>query len=169
VVKSPSEREAETRSLAQRTVTMLDHLLPRPIDNTYRGHKLAFVPFGLLVLLKLTIGVNSIFRGYAVMTTADGVPLETFPAAATQSLISLWALLGLSHVVIGLLCILALIRYRSMLPFMFALLLFQHLGGRLIVHYLPLVRTGAPPASIVNLMLLALMIVGLGLSLWKRR
>lgn len=150
-------------------LTMLDRLLPRSIDNTYRGHRLAFVPFGLLVLMKCVIGLNSIFNGYAVMTTADGVPLETFPAAATQCLISLWALLGLSHVVIGLLCILVLIRYRSMLPFMFALLLFQHLGGRLITHYLPLVRTGAPPASIVNFTLLALMIVGLGLSLWKRR
>src|SRR5436190_22923699 len=92
-------------------LTMLDHLLPRSIDNTYRGHKLAFVPFGLLVLMKCVIGVNSIFNGYAVMTTADGVPLETFPADATQSLLSLWALLGLSHVVIGLLFILVLIRY----------------------------------------------------------
>ena len=148
---------------------MLDLLLPRSIDNTYRGHKLAFVPFGLLVLMKCVIGVNSIVNGYAVMTTADGIPLDTFPAAATQCLVSLWALLGLSHLVLGLLCILVLIRYRSMIPLMFAVLLFQHLGGRLIAHYLPLVRTGAPPASIVNLTFLALTIFGLGLSLWKRR
>ena len=165
-----SEREAETRRLAQRTLItiMLDHVLPRSIDNTYRGHRLAFVPFVLLVLLKLTIGVNSIIHGYAVMTTADGIPLDTFPPAAVQSLVSLWALLGLAHVVIGLLCVLVLVRYRSMIPFMFALLLFQNLGGQLISHYLPLVRTGAPPAFIVNLTLLTLMIVGLGLSLWRR-
>jgi hypothetical protein len=148
---------------------MLDQLLPKSIDNAYRGHKLAFVPFVLLVLMKCVIGVNSIVNGYAVMTKADGIPLGTFPPAAVQCLVSLWALLGLSHVIIGLLCILVLIRYRSMLPFMFALLLLQHLGGRVITHYLPLVRTGAPPASIVNLTFLAMMIVGLGLSLWKRR
>lgn len=148
---------------------MLDRLFPRSIDNTYRGHKLAFVPFGLLVLMKCVIGVNSIFNGHAVMSTADGIALDTFPPAAVQCLVSLWALLGLSHLVLGMLCMLVLIRYRGMLPFMFALLLLQHLGGRLIAHYLPLARTGAPPASIVNLTLLALMIVGLGLSLWKRR
>jgi hypothetical protein len=62
-----------------------------------------------------------------------------------------------------------LIRYRSMVPFLFAVLLLQHLGGRLIAHYLPLVTTGEPPGSIVNLTLLTLMVVGLGLSLWKRR
>jgi hypothetical protein len=149
--------------------TMIDQVLPRNIDNSYRGHRLAFLPFGLLVLLKLTVGLNSIFRGSLVMTTADGIPLGTFPAAATQSLISLWALLGLSHVVMALLCILVLIRYRGMIPFMFALLLLQHLGGRLIAHYLPLVRTGEPPASIVNLTLLTLMVVGLALSLWRPR
>lgn len=148
---------------------MFDYVLPRSIDNTYRGHKLALWLLGLLALLRFVIGVNSIFNGYAVMTTADGIPLNTFPAAATQTLVALWALLGLSHVVIGLLCVLVLIRYRGMVPFMFALLLLQHLGGRLIVHFIPLVRTGAPPAPIVNLTLLTLMIVGLGLSLWKRR
>jgi hypothetical protein len=148
---------------------MFDYVLPRSIDNTYRGHKLALWLLGLLALIGLVIGLNSIFNGYAVMTTADGIPLATFPPAAVQSLVSLWALLGLSHVVTGLLCVLVLIRYRSMIPFMFALLLFQHLCGRLITHFLPLVRTGAPPAFIVNLTLLTLMIVGLGLSLWKRR
>lgn len=148
---------------------MIDQVLPGIVDNTYRGRRLAFLPFGLLVLLKLTIGVNSIFRGYMVMSTADGIPLDTFPAAATQSLISLWALLGLSYVVMALLCILVLIRYRSMIPFMFALLLLQHLGGSVIGHYLPLVRTGEPPAYLVNLTLLTLMVVGLGLSLWRRR
>jgi hypothetical protein len=149
--------------------TMIDQVLPRIIDNTYRGHRLAFLPFGLLVLLKLIVGLNSIFQGYMVMTKADGIPLDTFPAAATQSLLSLWALLGLSHVVMALLGILVLIRYRSMIPFMFVLLLLQHLGGRLIAYYLPLVRTGEPPGSIVNLTLLTLMVVGLGLSLWRRR
>ena len=89
---------------------MIDQVLPGIIDNTYRGRRLAFLPFGLLVLLKLTVGVNSIFRGYMVMSTADGIPLDTFPAAATQSLISLWALLGLSYVAMALLCILVLMR-----------------------------------------------------------
>jgi len=147
---------------------MLDNLLPRTIDNTYRGQKLAFVPFILLTLLKLVIGTNSIIHGYDVMTKADGIPLATFPPAAVQAFLSLWALLGLSHIVIALLCILVLIRYRSMIPFMFVLLLLQNLGGQLITHFLPLVGTTPPTASIVNLTFLTSTVVGLGLSLWKR-
>jgi hypothetical protein len=147
---------------------MLDNLLPRTIDNTYRGQKLAYVPFVLLVLLKLVIGTNSIIHGYDVMTKADGLPLATFPPAAVQCLVSLWALLGLAHIVIGLLCVVVLIRYRSMIPLMFALLLVQNLGAQLISHYLPLARIGAPPAYIVNITFLTAMVVGLGLALWKR-
>ena len=40
--------------------------------------------------------------------------------------------------------------------------------GRLIFHYLPVPRTGTPPGSTINLILLALMVVGLVLSLWNR-
>jgi hypothetical protein len=56
-----------------------------------------------------------------------------------------------------------------MTPFLFALFLLQHLGGRLILQYIPLVRIGAPPAFAVNLIQLSLLILGLALSLWRRR
>jgi hypothetical protein len=79
--------------------------------------------------------------------------------------VSIFALLGLATFVICLLCILVLVRYRSMVPVMFALLLLQSLGGRLILRFLPFVRTGRLPGFYVNLVLLALMIIGLALSL----
>jgi hypothetical protein len=148
---------------------MFEGILPRSIDNTYRGHKLALWIFGLLVFVKSAIGLNSIFNGYAVMSTADGIALNTYPAAAVQNLVALWGLVGLSHVVISALGVLVLIRYRGMVPLMFGLLLLQHLGGRLISQFHPLIRTGAPPASAINVALLTLIVVGLGLSLWRRR
>jgi hypothetical protein len=148
---------------------MLDRILPRSLDNTYRGQKLALWLFGLLVLMKSVIGLNSIFNGAAVMTTADGIALTTYPAAAAQNLVALWALIGLAHIVMGVLGVLVLVRYRGMVPLMFVLLLLQHLGGRLVLQFHPIVRTGAPPASVINLIFLTLMVLGLGLSLWPRR
>jgi len=144
---------------------MFNQLLPQRIDNTYRGHKLALWLFGLLLLMKIAMSLNSIFNGYSVATSADGIPLDTFTPAGAQAVISLFAIWGLSHFVICLLCILVLIQYRSMIPFMFALLLLEHLSRKLILHFLPIVRVGTPPGFYVNLVLLALMIVGLALSL----
>jgi hypothetical protein len=148
---------------------MFDLLLPKSFDNNHRGQKLALWIFGLFVLMKCVIGVNSIINGRVVMTSADGIPLETYPSAAVQSLVAIWALLGLSHIILGVLGIVALVRYRSMTPFLFALFLLQHLGGRLILDYIPLVRIGAPPAFAVNLIQLSLLILGLALALWRRR
>src|SRR5205085_888669 len=89
----------ETQRLAQRTLVdppfelddhnMFDRVLPKCLDNSYRGHKLALWLFGLLVFMKSVIGLNSIFNGAAVMSTADGIALSTYPAAAAQNLVAL--------------------------------------------------------------------------------
>lgn len=148
--------------------TMFNHLLPHRIDNTYRGHRLALWLFGLVVLMRSAIGLNSIFNGYTVASSADGIPLDTYPAAAAATVVSLFALLGLSTLVLSSLSVLALMRYRSMIPLMLVLLVLEHLGKRLILYVMPIVRSGMPPGSAMNLILLALLFVGLGLSLWSR-
>lgn len=147
---------------------MLNQFLPRQIDNTYRGHKLALWLFAVLVLIRSVIGLNSIINGRDVASSADGIPLDTFTPAAAQTVVSLFASLGLSNLVISLLCIVVLVRYRALIPFMFALLLLQHLTRQLIHQFVPIPRTGTPPASVISLVLLGLMVVGLALSLWNR-
>jgi hypothetical protein len=147
---------------------MIDQLLPRHIDNTYRGSKLALWLFGFLLFMKVAMSVNSIFNGASVASSADGIPLDAYTPAAARTIVSLFALLGLSHFVICVLGILVLVRYRSMIPFMFALLLLEHLSRRLILHFSPIIRTGTPPGFYVNLVLLAVMLAGLALSLRTR-
>src|SRR5712691_3962467 len=144
---------------------MFNQLLPQRIDNTYRGHKVALWLFALLLFMRVAMSLNSIFNGYSVASSADGIPLDTFTPAAARTVVSLFALLGLSNFVICLLCILVLARYRSTIPLMFAVLLLEYLSRKLILQFLPIVRTGTPPGFYVNLVLLALMIVGLALSL----
>ncbi len=147
---------------------MFNQLLPQRIDNTYRGYKLALWLFALLLFMKITMSLNSIFNAYSVASSADGIPLDTYTSAAARTVVSLFALLGLSHFMICLLCILVLARYRSMIPFMFALLLLEYLSRKLILQFLPIIRTATPPGFYVNLVLLALMIVGLALSLRRQ-
>jgi hypothetical protein len=148
---------------------MIRRLLPLSIDNSYRGHRLALWLFGLLLFVRTAMGVNSILKGRSILTSADGIPLDTYPPAAAQTLVSLFALLGLSNLVLCLLGILVLVRYRSMVPLMFALFLTEHLGRRLILSLQPIVRTGRPPGLYISLALLALMLGGLALSLWWPR
>jgi hypothetical protein len=147
---------------------MFNDLLPRSFDNMYRGQKLALWLLGFIALIKAAMGLNSIFNGYDVATTADGIPLDSYPPVAAQAIVSMFAAWGLSVLILALLCILALVRYRSMVPFLFALLLLELLARKLIFFLMPIATTGDSKGYLVNLVLLAVMIAGLALSLWRR-
>ena len=146
----------------------LDQLLPQRADNTYRGHTLALALFGLLLLLKAGISLGSIFNGHTAASSADGIPLDTYTPAGARTVLSLFALLGLANVTICVIGTVVLVRYRSLIPFMFGLLLLQQLSRGLILQILPIERTGTPPGSAINVVILSMMILGLALSLWRR-
>jgi hypothetical protein len=140
-------------------------LLPRRADNDYRGYKAALWIFGLILLLRVVMSVNSIFNGHLVASSADGIPLDSYTPAGARAVVSLFATLGLSQLALCFIGILVLIRYRDLIPFLFSLFLLEHLGRRLISRFLPVARVGQPPGIVVNLILLSLMVVGLVLSL----
>lgn len=71
---------------------MFNQLLPARVDNTCLGHQLALWLFGLIVLMKAAMSVNSIFLGHKIATTADGIPLDTFPPAAADAIVSMFAI-----------------------------------------------------------------------------
>ena len=147
---------------------MFGRLLPQRIDNSYGGHKLALWLFGLVVFMKPSIGLGTIFNGRNAAITADGIPLDTFTPAGAQAFLSVFAIWGLAQVTIGLLCILVLVRYRALVPFMFSLLLLEHLARKLILFVMPIARTESAPGSLINLALVVVMIIGLVLSLRNR-
>lgn len=147
---------------------MFGTLLPLRIDNSYSGHKLALWLFALVVFMKTSIGLGTIFNGRNAATTADGIPLDSFTPAGAQAFLSLFAAWGLAQATIGLLCVVVLVRYRALVPFMFSLLLLEHLCRRLIFFRMPITRTADAPGLAINLALIAVIIVGLVLSLRNR-
>jgi hypothetical protein len=147
---------------------MLNHILPQSIDNTYRGHPIAFWLFILVVVVKTGIALGTIFNGRNAAQSADGIPLDSFGADGAQAVVALFAIWGLSQLVFSVLGVLTLTRYRAMIPFMFGLLLLEHLVRKWILLVKPIARTGTPPGFYINLGLLVVMIAGLALSLWSR-
>ena len=148
--------------------TALNRIFPQRIDNTYRGHPLAVWFFIPVVVLKTGIALATIFNGRAAAQSADGIPLDSFGASGAQAVVALFAIWGLAQLVFSVLGVLALTRYRAMIPFLFVLLLLEHLARKWILLVKPIARTGTPPGSYINVVLLALMIVGLALSLRSR-
>lgn len=148
---------------------MLDRLLPLHADNTYRGSRIAIWFLAILVIMRTVISVNSIVNGYDVASKADGIPLATYSPAAARTAVALFALLGLSNLMICLIAIVVLLRYRALIPLMFSVMLLQHLVGRAIHVFLPTETTGTPPGFYINLGLLVLMALGLIFSVVAAR
>lgn len=147
---------------------MIERLLPERLDNNYQGRKLALWIFGLVVFLRAVQSVMIIFNGYNTARNADGIPLETYPPAATQTILALFAVFSLSRLIICLICLIVLLRYRRAIPFMFIVLAILYLGGQVIYRFIPIVRVGSPPGVIVNLISFVMIVIGFALSLWKR-
>jgi hypothetical protein len=147
---------------------MFDKLLPQPIDNTYSGSKIALWLFGLIVFVHILQSVMVIVNGHSIAQSADGIPLENYPAAAAQTILAIFTVSSFRRLIISLICAVVLFRYRSAVPLMFVVLGLGYLGGQVIFQFIPIVRVGTPPGVIVNLIMFGLTIVGLVLSLWGR-
>jgi hypothetical protein len=148
---------------------ILNRILPPRIDNGFRGHWLAPWLFGAYAFAKAGQGVDSIFNTYAVATGPDGIPLASLGAAAAQTVLQLFALLGLHVLILPALGLLALIRYRAMIPLLSLTMVVLYLAAKLVamLHPDPPGTNAHPLGFYVNLGLLAVLLVGFALSIMR--
>jgi hypothetical protein len=149
---------------------MLERLFPRQADNRFEGLRPALWLLGLLIFLKLAMSLNSILNTESVAAGADGIPLASYGPAAAREVLLLFALMALGHLAITLIALAALIRWRALVPFIYLVLLGEQLARRTIAQ-----SYAAPGARLtdvawyVNYGLLALLVIGLALSLVPAR
>ena len=144
---------------------MTAELLPAQIDNAYKGHVAGLWVFGAVVAMRMLQSFIVMFNGASVVRSADGVPIETFPADASRAVVSLFAHTGLHRLFLLLVCVVVLARYRSAVPAMYVLLMAHSLAGMLLLWLLPLASVGRPVGMYVNFAFFILLVVGLALSL----
>jgi len=148
---------------------MLSRIFPQTIDNQLNGQWLGYLLLVPVLLLKLAIAIGSMVMP-AEANSTDGIEMSGYPVTALQEAIASTALLGLLHLSIALIGVLALIRYRAMVPLIYVWLLFEFAGRRLLLTIYPIERAGDTSSALtINLVLLALMVVGFGFSIWPRK
>ena len=149
---------------------MLNRIFPRQFDNTYRGHWLGLWLFIPVMLVKGIQSVDTILLTRLVAVGPDAIPLDRFGAACTETVLSLFALMGMCLLILPLQSIVVLIRYRSMIPFMYLSLLVVLIGSRAIQFVHPLARSSTLPYGVImNLAILAVAVLGFVLSLRDKR
>ena len=156
---------------------MLNRLFPKQFDNNYQGNVIGIVLLIPLTLVKLlqggsVAGLNPWVSSGYIIETADRVHLANYPAGAAAEIVFLFSVWGLSILVLSLFALLALIRYRAMIPLAYLLFLIEQLGRKT----LGTVHLGADffafkltTASLINWAFLAAIIIGFLASLAARR
>ncbi len=144
---------------------MIQTILPRVVDNRYPGQRVGLWLFALM-LLKLAMGLNVMLNAPQVARSADGVPVDTFNTPAAAAFFFAFAAWGLCQFVFGLVTLVVIVRYRSLVPLAFVTFLIEQIGRMLLRFRWPVERVAAP-GHLINLGILAIMLSGLCLSLWR--
>ena len=155
---------------------MFSLLFPKVIDNKYRGQWLALVFFAPVLLLKIMMGFNVAGFNPAlevrdILQDVDGIPLDTYSTAAATDLVFFANAWGLSLFTICLVGVIALIRYRAMIPIAILLLTVEQVGHKAMAIAESGLGVGPDMSAgnIINWVLSAALVLALALSMMRRR
>jgi len=140
-------------------------LLPNPVDNQFRGIKIS--QYAFLIITAMTI-VRSLIHVIAADGGAQSIatiPLDAYPAEAAATVILMFSLWGLSQLLMGFVYLGVYLKYKSLIPMMYVLLLIEYAMRIVIGQMKPIVTTGTAPGSVGNWIMVPVCAVLLVLSL----
>ena len=148
----------------------MSRLLPTQVNNSFVGQRLALWLVAIFTLTKLFQATVSVLITKQVLATADAIPIDQYGAAGAQAVTSLFTVLGYQLIVLCLLTLVVLIRYRALIPLMYLVWLVEEAGKMAIFTFIyPIARSvPLPTGFVVNRILLGVLVIGFVLSLVKR-
>ena len=142
--------------------TMMAVLLPARADNTIRGMKLPFYVFVVIA------GISTV-RSFIHLLLPDGgagsIAGMDLSVAGAPGIIFAFALWGSAQLVYALVQVVVALRYRSLVPLMYVLLMIETLLRVLVAHMKPVTFSHTPPGAIQNYLYVPLAALMLALSI----
>jgi hypothetical protein len=150
-------------------MTLVERLFPERADReSYAGSRAALWLLGLFIALKAVMAVNGTPNARTVATGADGIVLEGLGGGVAETILHLFRAASLSQLPLVLIGLAVLLRWRSLVPFLFLVLLAEQLARRLLAFLEAAPARAATPGSWITFGLLLILFVGLALSLRQR-
>lgn len=143
---------------------IFETLLPTKIDNVIRGTKIPFYIFALYAIVSTVRSCIHLLSPDGGAGTIAGMDLSV---AGADGIIFAFALWGSSQLLFAIIQLLTVIRYRSLIPFMWLMLALEVLLRELVGAMKPVTFAHTPPGAIGNQIILPLAAVMLVWSLWS--
>ncbi|QEE14514.1 hypothetical protein DSAG12_00327 [Promethearchaeum syntrophicum] len=157
---------SEKQQITPKSKSILKTLLPDNVNNDVKFNKIIVYIFGVLTIFTIVRSLIHIFapdggaNSIATIVVFSGSP---DPNNVIYHIFSLW---GLSQLLIGLIYIIVLMKYKNLIPMMFTLMIIEYVMRFVTGIMKPMgdVLTGTPPGALVNLILVPL---ALGMLIWS--
>lgn len=146
---------------------MFERILPRTFDNRFQGHMLALWLFAPLVAMKIIMSLVHIFFKDGGAQSLATIPLDSLMAEDANTIVALFAHMGVAQLLLGVLCLVVLLKYRSMIPLMYSLMLLNYFAEDWIAALKPMSMIGVSGSSVFAQILLMMTIFGFVLSLYR--
>ncbi len=147
---------------------MTNRLLPPRASNDAREPPVVVAVFALVTILTLARSLVHLLAPDGGAQSVATVPLGTFGENGAATVVHLFALWGLSQLVVALVYLAVLARYRALIPLMFALMVVEYAGRLVLTFAKPFELAGTAPGAIGNWAMLPLAAAMLALSLRGR-
>ena len=148
---------------------MLDKLFPTRLDNDYRGALIAKWVFIAIVVMTIARSLAHIFLPDGGAQSIATIPLDAFAPGASAVVIGMFAQWGLTQLMFGLLYVLVLWRYPSLIPLMWLFTLFEWTGRLLVGWVKPFETAGTAPGAIGNFVIPLLALIMFAFAFKKER
>ena len=140
-------------------------LLPAVVDNQFRGIKLSQYAFLLITAATIVRSLIHVFAADGGAQSIATIPLNAYPADAAATVILMFSLWGLSQLLMGIVYLGVYVKYKSLIPMMYVLMIVEYAMRIVIGQMKPIVTVGTAPGSIGNWVMIPVCAVLLVLSL----
>ncbi|MBK8823147.1 MAG: hypothetical protein IPN58_11195 [Anaerolineales bacterium] len=143
---------------------IFETLLPSSVDNTIRGTRIPFYIFALYAIVSAVRSCIHLLSPDGGAGTIAGMDLSV---AGADGIVFAFALWGSSQLLFAIIQLLVVFRYKSLVPFMYLMLILEVLLRELVGRMKPVTFAHTPPGAIGNQIILPLAALMLVLSLWS--
>jgi hypothetical protein len=140
-------------------------ILPKNATNEYTGSKIAYWIFACLSVISLA-------RSLIHLLSPDGGAgsiADLDLSGGMENIVFAFGLWGLSQVIYAIIQLLVVFRYKTLIPLMYLILVFETLGRIFVGRIKPPILFHTPPGGTANFIMLPLALVMFVLSLLPRR
>ncbi len=144
---------------------MWNPILPKSITNEYQGYPIARILFYVITVITIIRSLLHIFLSDGGAGIIAGIDVA---GENGTSVIALFALWGLSQLLVGTVFTIMCFRYKSLISFGYLLLIIEYFGRICLGLFKTLESSHTPPGEIGNYVMVPLAVIMLILSLKRK-